>query len=128
MGPIVQQAGNVVVTINKVEFAEKHTRVNLSIKNLNSDRKVTFYTFNSYIIEGQNQYKSQLGLLYGSTDIDSTILPGIVAQGYVFFDPAPQKPFKLLLEVSEELKPSDINNGLNFDSLDHKMTFDLTFQ
>lgn len=128
MGPVVQQAGNVVVTVNKVEFAEKNTRVNISIKNLNSDRKVTFYTFNSYIVEGQNQYKSQLGLLYGVNDLDSTILPGIVEQGYLFFDPVPQKPFKLLLEINEEYQPSDFDKGINLDNLDHKMAFDLTFQ
>lgn len=127
MGPVVQQAGNVVVTVKKVEFAEKHTRVNISIKNLNSDRKVTFYNFNSYIVDGQNQYKSQSGFLYGTNDIDSTILPGIVEQGYLFFDPAPQKPFKLLLEVNEEYQTSDFDKGINLDNLDHKMTFDLTF-
>ena len=123
-----QTIGNVQITVQKVEFAKEHTRVFATIHNLSTNREDYFYTFNSNIVQGQSQYGRTFSYGTDQKDFDSTILPGIVESGYLFYDPVPQNSFKLLLEVDEQTLPSDYGIDFVVGSFDHKFVFDVTMQ
>jgi hypothetical protein len=116
-----QKVGNVTVTVSKVEFAEKHTRVFITVQNLNTNREV--YLSDQPIVQGQSGYKSlsnaadEIGIYY-------KILPGITEKGYKFYNPVPQHPFTLNFEAREQFLPSKDING-TYNALDHKLTFDI---
>lgn len=117
-----QKAGNVTVTVSKVVFAEKHTRVLITVQNLNTDREV--YFSDQPIVQDQSTYKSQSNAA-GEIGIYYKILPGTTEKGYKFYHPVPQHSFKLNLEAREQFLPSKDANG-TYNSLDHKLTFDIT--
>lgn len=125
-----QQLGNVKITVNSVEFAEKHTRVFITVQNLNADRKITFSEFDSYIVQGHSQYSpTSAPFGFDVKQIDTTILPGVIESGYVFFDPVPQNSFNLQLEADEETLSSDFNNpNFSLDQFNHKFTFSVQIQ
>ena len=123
-----QTIGDVQITIQKVEFAKEHTRVFATIHNLSTSREVYFHTYDSYLVQGQSQYTRII--VYGTDqkDLDTTILPGIVESGYLFYDPAPQNSFKLLLEADEQTFYNDYTANYPIDYFDHKFTFDIPAQ
>ena len=123
---ISQTIGNVEVTIQKVEFAKEHTRVFATIHNLSTSREVYFHTYDSYLVQGQSQYTRTSSYGTDQKDLDTTILPGIVESGYLFYDPAPQNSFKLLLEADEQTFYDDYTANYPLDYFDHKFTFDVS--
>ena len=119
-----KKAGNVAVTVSKVEFAEQHTRVFVIIQNFNTDREV--YFSGQQIIQDHSQY-NLTSKAADEKGISFRILPGIIEKGYLFFDPVSQHPFKISLEAREQFLPSkDLNN--TYDSFDHKLIFDVPLQ
>lgn len=123
---ISQTIGDVQITIQKVEFAKEHTRVFVTIHNLSTSREVYFHTYDSYLVQGQSQYTRTSSYGTDQKDLDTTILPGIVESGYLFYDPAPQNSFKLLLEADEQTFYDDYTANYPLDYFDHKFTFDVS--
>ena len=77
-----QEQSGYVITLEKVEIAEKETRAYISITNDSQDQ-INFYSFNSKLIIGSDQYEENDGYHY--PDIPSEILPGVTVKGIVAF-------------------------------------------
>ncbi|QFF98815.1 DUF4352 domain-containing protein [Psychrobacillus glaciei] len=79
-----------VVTLEKIEFAKKHTRVYVSVTN-NTKDKISFYTHNMKIVSGGSQFEGIYEYDTGYPEVQSDLLPGITTTGVVTFpamDPA----------------------------------------
>lgn len=75
-----------VLKLNKVEVAEKETRLYININNTTKE-KVTFYSFNTNIIQDSKQFKELSNYDEVVPEIDSDILPGVIQDGVLIFDP-----------------------------------------
>ena len=98
-----QILGKIKITINKIELAEEHTRVLLEVENLSNSNSVTFYDFNSKIIQNKSQYLADSYPFFDVEidSINSEIPSGIIEKGYIFFEPVNEGSFKILLEATE---------------------------
>jgi len=119
-----QKAGNVLVNVSKIQFAEKHTRVFVTIWNLNTDRQV--YFSGHQIVQNQSRY-NLISNAAGEKGIGYMIMPETIAKGYKFYDPVPQQSFRLNLEVREQFLSSRDKSD-DYNSLDHVLTFDIPIQ
>lgn len=75
-----------IMKVNKVEFAEKETRVYLTINNASKD-KISFYSFNSKATQGSSQFEIADNYDAKYPEIESEILPGIKEEGIIVFKP-----------------------------------------
>lgn len=86
------------LTVEKVELAEKETRVYVSITNETND-SISFYTFNAHMTQNGSQFDEQI-----NHNVDypeppySDILPGITTSGILTFPALKDEPFKIILE------------------------------
>ena len=74
------------LTLKKVEFAESETRAYIKIENA-SGENISFYSFNSALKQGPNQIKQEDNWDANYEEVSSSILPGIVQEGVVSFEP-----------------------------------------
>lgn len=111
LGQEQNQAGH-QVKVEKVEIAEKQTRVYLSLKN-DAKNKFYFYTHSMKLIQNGKQFEEAMDFSAPEEfpQVQSEILPGSSTEGVVVF-PAIQadQPFKIHMEGSSdnyslELKP-----------------------
>jgi len=76
----------ITVTLEKIQFASKETRVFLKIKNGRSG-DISYYEFNTYAIIGSRQYDTTWGsYLVDYPEIPSTIHPGVLSEGIILFE------------------------------------------
>jgi hypothetical protein len=75
-----------ILKIGKVEIADKETRVYVNIQN-HSQNKISFYSFNTKMVQGNRQLKEQSNYEENYPKIDSELLPDIVADGVLTFEP-----------------------------------------
>lgn len=78
------------VTVTKVEFAEKETRLYLTVENAG---KATFklYSFNAKIVQNGKQYEEETNYDADYPEVQSDLLPGVTSEGIIAFpamDPA----------------------------------------
>ena len=73
-----------VVSVDKIEFAEKETRVYITVTN-NTQAKFYFYDFNVKIIQDGTQYENEYTYDESIQELPSEILPGVSASGEIVF-------------------------------------------
>lgn len=105
------------VTVEKVELAEKETRVYISATNNGSEE---FYVndYDMLIIQDSTQYERELNFYGDYPELQSPIRPGVTTSGIVTFPPIEQAPFQLFVE------------GINFNWREElsEYVFDLNFE
>lgn len=75
-----------ILKLSKVEVAEKETRLFININNTTKE-KISFYSFDANITQGNKQFKELSNYDEVVPEIDSDILPGITQDGVLIFDP-----------------------------------------
>ncbi len=105
------------VTLQKIEFAKKETRVYLSVKN---DGKSNFslYSFNAKIVQNGKQYEEQTNFDADYPEIQSDLMPGIITEGIITFPALEQINLKLVLKGHSDNWNEKINDYI----------FDLSFK
>ncbi len=86
VGKTITQHG-LSITLEKVEIAVSETRIYVKASN-DSTSKASLYSYDSVIVQGQNQVKVKQ--LFGETDIkepDTTLVSGTVTSGVIMFEP-----------------------------------------
>lgn len=73
-----------VVSVDKIEFAEKETRVYMTVTN-NTQAKFYFYDFNVKIIQNGTQYENEYTYDESIQELPGEILPGVSASGEIVF-------------------------------------------
>lgn len=106
---IKKSQNNVDMTVSKIEFAEKETRVYLTINNKGKS-KFSFYSFNSKLTQDGKQYEEQSNYEADYPEINSEILPGIKSEGIVTFPAIKQSDFKLIFEGYSDDYNIDFDN------------------
>jgi hypothetical protein len=83
----IQKYGGITVTLHKVEFSDKNTRVYLTLGNSDPSKDVTFYDSNAKAVQGHTQFQTIYSFEPTYPKIESTIPPGISDNGVVLFEP-----------------------------------------
>lgn len=86
------------VTIQKVEFAGKETRIYLCVTNNGSD-KFSLYSFNAKILQNGTQYSEAMNYDAGYPEIEDELLVGATTEGVICFPALEQATFQLSLEA-----------------------------
>jgi hypothetical protein len=89
--------------VQKVEIADKETRVYVKVKNETGD-KISFYSFNAKLIAGGKQLEEEMNYDANYPEVQSDILPGVEAEGIIVFPALPEgtNAFQLYFEGSSE--------------------------
>ncbi|PJZ01382.1 DUF4352 domain-containing protein [Bacillus vallismortis] len=95
------------LTLQKVELAEKETRLYVKIENKSQD-EINFYDFNAKIIADNKQLERKDDLS-SYPKIQSEILPGVNTEGVIVFPKIESKTAKIMLEGSSENYDITIN-------------------
>ncbi len=85
------------LTVDKVEFAKTETRVYVTVNNGGKDN-FHVYSFNTKIIQENNQYEEEPNYDADYPEITSDLLPGAQSTGVIVFEPLKQTDFKLYIE------------------------------
>src|SRR5215210_1244889 len=88
-------------TIDRIEFGEETTRVNVTARN-NSGYKVSFFTHNAKIVQGSKQVDpDRYSLRFDIPEPQSDLNPSVETEGVVVFGPVdPSGPFTIELNWS----------------------------
>lgn len=88
-------------TIDRIEFGEETTRVNVTARN-NSGYKVSFFTHNAKIVQGSEQVDpDRYSLRFDIPEPQSDLNPSVETEGVVVFGPVdPSGPFTIELDWS----------------------------
>lgn len=90
------------ITLNKLEFAENTTRVYVTAENGTGD-PVSFYGFDSKIIQGTKQLDQEEPFEYDLAEPQSDLSPGVQTEGALVFGPVdPSQPFQIQFEWYSE--------------------------
>lgn len=89
----INQSGY-IISVDRVEFAEKETRVYVKIQNA-ADNEFDVYSYSAKIIQGTTQYDQDSNYEANYPEIQSELKPGIVSEGVLVFPPIKQESFKL---------------------------------
>lgn len=89
---------NIIIMLDKMEFAEDETRVYLTAKN-ESKSKAYIWTYSAKIIQNSKQYEQQYNFQADYPELQSEILSGVISEGIITF-PALDKDqsFKFIIE------------------------------
>lgn len=113
VGKEINQHG-IVVTLQKIEFAENSTRVYLHVANNSSD-KIDVYEFDSYIKFGSKQYtESEISYDEATLDI-SSMVPGTEDEGLLSFEPIDPTAGTMTISISVSSEDWELDlNPYNF--------------
>lgn len=97
------------VTLQKVEFSSKETRVYVSAKN-NGKSNFSAYSYNTKILQGDKQYEEQSNYDAGYQKLQTNLIPGATSEGIITFPALEQKSFTIYLSgfsynFSEKINP-----------------------
>jgi hypothetical protein len=97
-----QEQKGISVTLQKVELANKSTRVFLTVSNESKD-KISVYTFESYIKQGKSQFDSS-DISYTEDTLQTDINVGIESSGILSFQKinSLDEPFTISIDVSSD--------------------------
>jgi hypothetical protein len=97
-----QEQNGISVTLEKVELANKSTRIFLKISN-NSNDKISVYSFNSYIKQGSTQY-DRSDISYEEDTLQTELNIGIESSGVLSFSKIDslEEPFTISIDVSSD--------------------------
>lgn len=94
---VTQDQHGYAITVEKVEFAEKETRVYVSIQN-NGSSNFTAYSFNTKIIQNGKQYEEARNFFADYPEIQTDLVPGVTTEGIIAFPAIDQADFKITFE------------------------------
>ena len=90
------------ITLNKLEFADNTTRVYVTAEN-GTEAPVSFYGFDSKIIQGTKQLDQEEPFEYNLAEPQSDLSPGVQTEGALVFGPVdPAQPFQIQFEWYSE--------------------------
>lgn len=89
------------VTVEKVEFAEKETRVYVTIEN-NSGYEFNLYEHSSKIVQNGSQYEYESNYKADYKEIQSEVLSGVSTSGVLTFPAMSQSDFRLILSCRSD--------------------------
>lgn len=97
------------VTIEKIELAEKETRVYIKVENNGSD-KFNLYSFNSIIVQNGKQYEEETNYSADYPQVQTSLRAGVSTEGIFCYPAIEYESFELVLDGSsenyrEEIKP-----------------------
>lgn len=95
------------VTVEKVEFAEKETRVYVKVEN-NGSAKFNLYSFNSKIVQNSKQFEEQDNWDANYPEIQTDLLVGNTTEGVIAFPALEQSAFKILFDCSSDNYDEDL--------------------
>lgn len=87
------------VTIQKIELADKETRVYVKVEN-NGNSKFNLYSFNSKITQNGKQFEEQNNWESDYPEIQTDLLVGNTTEGIIVFPPIEQGSFKVIFDGS----------------------------
>ena len=97
-----QQSDNARVTVEKIELSDDHTRVFLSIENLNSDVDLSLNIDGSIFVQDQKQFKYAILPFVEFDKINRVIPPEIIEDGYFLKERIEPKEFEFRLYLYED--------------------------
>lgn len=89
------------IIIDKVEFAEKETRIYVTIEN-NSGYEFNLYKYSAKIVQNSSQYEYESNYDADYAEIQTEILSGVTTSGVLTFPAISQDSFKLILSCSSD--------------------------
>lgn len=89
------------VTLQKVEFAQKETRVFVKFENKGS-AKFNLYSSNAKIIQNGKQYEEQSNWDADYPEIQTDLIVGTTTEGIIIFPAIEESSFKIILEASSD--------------------------
>lgn len=89
------------VTIEKVELAEKETRVYIKVEN-NGAAKFSLYSFNSYIIQNGKQFEEEANYAADYPKVQTDLNVGVSTEGIFCYPAIENGSFDVVLEGSSE--------------------------
>lgn len=90
--------GKAKVTIDKVEFAKKETRVYITIKN-NGSSAAEMDSYSATIVQNGKQYEVQDNYNANYKSIPDSVKSGVKASGIIVFEPIKKSDFKLSFSI-----------------------------
>lgn len=96
-----------VITVDKVEFAEKETRVYVTIQN-NGSSNFTAYSFNTKIIQNGKQYEEARNFSADYPEIQTDLVPGVTTEGIIAFPAIEQADFQITFDARSSDWQEDI--------------------
>ncbi len=112
-----QTKSAIKVTLHKIEFSDKNTRVYLTVDNNNKNTEISFYDFNSKTIQGNRQFETTTDYDVDYPEIESGIPAGIVEDGVILFEPLEYKKNNLILQFEASKNYEDVKFIFNVDLL-----------
>lgn len=105
-----QDQNGILITLEKIEFAEEETRFYIKAKN-NTNKNANVYSFDMKVTQGNQQFEPESKFSDDYPEIKSEILPGIESAGIVVFKKIDYnaKQLNFIAEASSE------NYELNFN-------------
>ena len=79
-----QDQHGIIITIQKIEFANEETRFYINVKN-HTNSKANVYSFSMKVTQGTSQYDEQNNYKANYPKLQSDLLPGIETSGIVAF-------------------------------------------
>jgi hypothetical protein len=90
-----------IVTVQKVEFTEKDTRVYVKIEN-NGKNEFDLYSFNAKLVHGGRQYEEQDDWNSNYPEVQTDLIAGVTTEGIIAFPPLEPGDVKIILDGSSE--------------------------
>ena len=91
----INQSG-CIITVTKVEFAQKETRIYVTAEN-QTEKDFSIYTYSSNIIQGSKQYDQQSNYDAHYPELQNTLKPGVKSEGIITFPAVEQSDFKFII-------------------------------
>lgn len=82
-----QTQDEIKLTMEKVEFADEHTRVYLNVENANTESEIYFSTSGVVAFQGNKQFETTYAFDVDFPEIEYEIYPGILEEGVILFEP-----------------------------------------
>lgn len=107
----IQEVTGTKITLQKVVFADAHTRVYLSVENSDTSENIKFYENQAKAIQGNKQFDVIYSRDVKFPEIDVDIFPGVVEEGVILFEPLePERDdIRFHFEVSRLLASHDLD-------------------
>lgn len=93
--------------MEKVELAEKETRVYLKVENAGSSN-FNLYSFNAKIIQNGKQYEEETNFSADYPDVQTDLSVGVTTEGIFCFPAIEQADFQIVLEGSSDNWEEDL--------------------
>ena len=90
-----------ILEVNKVQFAEKETRVYVTAKN-DAQADFSLYTYGAVIVQNGKQYEQQTNFYADYEKLQSDLKVGVSSSGVLIFPKLEQTSFDLILDGSSD--------------------------